>query len=119
MNKRRIINSYDTCLVWLCFLSLLIGSATVNALTYCVDNVSGSGSDGNSGLCDDSSPWETLNAIEVFSASPGFLPGDKILFKRNGVYSSRSSIIFQNSGDAPTQSYIEFGDQLSNQLVQQ
>ena len=52
-------------------------------------------------------PWQTLGQLRAFSASTGFLPGDRILFKRGDTFSTPFSVNIDSSGDPQTQQYIE------------
>ncbi len=62
--------------------------------TYYIDNTSGN--DSNSGQSDQTA-WKTLGKVESYSNNPGFLPGDKILFKRGEVWQGES-LNFKSSG---------------------
>jgi len=62
--------------------------------TYYIDNTSGN--DSNSGQSDQTA-WKTLGKVESYSNNPGFLPGDKILFKRGEIWQGES-LNFKSSG---------------------
>lgn len=68
------------------------------ATNYYVDL---NGNDNNSGLI--TAPWATMSKVSQYSNSPGFNPGDQILFKKGQIFSdpptSRAyNICFRSSG---------------------
>jgi hypothetical protein len=65
---------------------------TAEAATYYVSN---DGDDGDSGLTT-GLPWQTIAKVNSYSESPGFLPGDSILFKRGDIW--REMLLASSSG---------------------
>jgi len=83
---------------------LLALSLSAGATNYYVKNA---GNDSYAGTSDGTA-WETMWKVNNYSASPGFLPGDSIFFKRGETITNSASyaIIIQNSGTADNPIYV-------------